>query len=64
MDSNGPEDIFHLDIVKQRMIKKKELKFANLNFTIQVRHFFQVLRVVISRLYVLFPGSMFNHRPV
>ena len=43
---------------------KKELKFANLNFTMQVRHVFQVLRSVISRFYVLFPGSMLNHRPV
>ena len=43
---------------------KKELKFANLNFTMQVRHVFQVLRGVISRFYVLFPGSMLNHRPV
>ena len=43
---------------------KKELKFANLNFTMQVRHVFQVFRGVISRFYVLFPGSMLNHRPV
>ena len=63
MDSNGPLDIFHLDIVKQSMIKKG-LKFANLNFTIQIRHFFQSLCAVISGFYVLFPGSMFNHRPV
>ena len=43
---------------------KKELKFANLNFTMQVRHVFQVLCGVISEFYVLFPGSMLNHRPV
>ena len=43
---------------------KKELKFANLTFTVQVRHVFQVLRGVISEFYVLFPGSMLNHRPV
>ena len=43
---------------------KKELKFANLNFTILFRHFFPVLRVVISGFYVLFPGSMCYHRPV
>ena len=43
---------------------KKELKFANLTFTMQVRHVFQVLRGVISEFYVLFPGSMPNHRPV
>ena len=43
---------------------KKELKFANLTFTMQVRHVFQVLRGVISEFYVLFPGSMLNHRPV
>ena len=43
---------------------KKELKFANLNFMMQVRHVFQVLGGVISRFYVLFPGSMLNHRPV
>ena len=29
-----------------------------------VRHVFQVLRGVISGFYVLFPGSMLNHRPV
>ena len=43
---------------------KKELKFANLTFTMQVRHVFQVLPGVISEFYVLFPGSMLNHRPV
>ena len=30
----------------------------------QVRNVFQVLRGVISEFYVLFPGSMLNHRPV
>ena len=30
----------------------------------QVHHVFQVLRGVISGFYVLFPGSMLNHRPV
>ena len=43
---------------------KKELKFANLTFTMQVHHVFQVLRGVICEFYVLFPGSMLNHRPV
>ena len=43
---------------------KKELKFANLTFTMQVRHDFQVLRGVISYFYDLFPGSMLNRRPV
>ena len=43
---------------------KKELKFANLTFTMQYRHVFPVLRGVISEFYVLFPGSMLNHRPV
>ena len=43
---------------------KKELKFANLTFTMQARHVFQVLRGVLSYFYVLFPGSMLNHRPV
>ena len=63
MYSNGPLDIFHLDIVKQSMIKKK-LKFANLNFSMQVSHVFQVLRGVLSGFYILFPGSMLNDRPV
>ena len=63
MDSSGPDDIFHLDIVKRSMIKK-ELKFANLNFTMQVRHVIQVLRGVISGFYVLFPESMLKDRPM
>ena len=53
--------IFHLDIVKQSI--KIELKFANLKFTMQVRHVFQVLRGVISGFYVLFPESMLKDRP-
>ena len=43
---------------------KKDMKFANLNLTIQFRHFFPVLRVVISGFYVLFPQSMCNHKAV
>ena len=30
----------------------------------QIRYVFQVLYGVISEFYVLFPGSMLNHRPV
>ena len=32
MDSNGPLDIFHLDIVKQSMIKKKRIEICKPNF--------------------------------
>ena len=41
----------------------KELKFANIILTIQFPHFFPVLRAVILGFYVVFPGSMCNHRP-